>query len=68
MSADTAIVAVGSSNQVDLVPLRLGQSCDFDVGQTIRLPGAHGDDVVRAIHVEPDVSFRPRLSSDTTID
>ncbi|KAF6234942.1 hypothetical protein HO173_006872 [Letharia columbiana] len=48
-----AIVGVGSHSKqhLDLIPLRLIDEWSFDASQTIRLPGAHGEEIVRSIHV-----------------
>lgn len=48
-----AIVGVGSHSKqhLDLVPLRLTNDWSLNSSQTIRLSGAHGEDIVRSMHV-----------------
>ncbi|CAF9941684.1 MAG: hypothetical protein ALECFALPRED_009264 [Alectoria fallacina] len=48
-----AIVGAGSHSKqhLDLIPLRKASDWSFDPSQTIRLSGAHGEEIVRSIHV-----------------
>lgn len=41
---------------MDLVPLVSSPSWQFDKDQLWRLPGAHGDEVVRSVYVDEQVS------------
>lgn len=38
-----------SEQHLDLIPLRLKSEWVFDAEHTIRLPGAHGDEIVRSM-------------------
>ncbi|KAI9658448.1 MAG: hypothetical protein M1829_006803 [Trizodia sp. TS-e1964] len=60
-SREGAIVAAGSSGHVDLFPLVKAPEWAFDESKKIRLPGAHGDDVVRCIYVDQAVYTSPYL-------
>ncbi|KAL2039336.1 hypothetical protein N7G274_008004 [Stereocaulon virgatum] len=54
-----AILGVGSLSQqnLDLVPLRYADTWSFDLKSTIRLPGAHGEDIVRSMCTDHDTVF-----------
>ena len=46
-----------SKQYLDLVPLRLDKDqWSFDPSETIRLSGAHGEEIVRSIHVSNEVN------------
>ena len=45
-----------SKQNLDLVPLRRNDDWSFDPSQTIRLCGAHGEEIVRSIHVSEEVN------------
>ena len=58
-SEGEAVVGAGShgKQQLDLVPFRhVGTSWEFDLGNTIRLPGAHGEEVVRSMFLDHDAN------------
>lgn len=46
-----------SLHQLDVVPLRRGSEWTLDTVNTLRLPGAHGEEVVRSLCFSRDVSF-----------
>lgn len=54
-----AVIAAGSqsASTLDLSPLKLASQWDFDIPETLRLPEAHGGEIIRAIHMNNEVSM-----------
>ena len=52
-----------SKKNLDLIPLRLMDRWSLDPSQAIRLPGAHGDEVVRSMCFNHEVCCFPSLRS-----
>ena len=51
-----------SKQYLDLVPLRLNDDeWSFSPSETIRLSGAHGEEIVRSIHVGNEVNRLARV-------
>ena len=51
-----------SKQYLDLVPLRLNNDkWSFDPSETIRLSGAHGEEIVRSFHVSNEVNCLTRV-------
>ena len=40
---------------LDLMPLRFADQWAIDTNDTLRLPGAHGEEMVRSISINPEV-------------
>lgn len=52
-----------SKQQMDLIPLRRAPEWEFLKTANIRLPGAHGDDLIRSIYIHKSVSLDPSRDS-----
>lgn len=44
-----------SDKRLDLVPLVLNETWQFDRDNIWRLPGAHGDEIVRSVYLDEQV-------------
>jgi len=53
-----AVIGAGSHSkqQLDLIPLRYSETWSFDPSSTIRLLGAHGDELVRSMYIDQQVN------------
>ena len=47
--------SIASKQHLDLIPLRFADQWAFDTDNTLRLPGAHGGEIVRSISFNPEV-------------
>ena len=46
---------MASKQHLDLIPLRFADQWAFDTNSTLRLPGAHGEEIVRSISINAEV-------------
>lgn len=53
--SDADTFFIGSDKRVDLVPLISSPSWQFDQENLWRLPGAHGEEVVRSVYLDEQV-------------
>lgn len=64
----TLLLLTSKQQHLDLIPLRLTNDWSFDPRQAIRLPGAHGEEIVRSIHVHNEVSVYEGVDVPCLID